>query len=29
MAVPEDRRHITMRLSVLQYVVTVVFSVLA
>src|SRR5260221_10760394 len=29
MAVPEDRRHTTMRLSLLQYVITVVFSVLA
>ena len=29
MAVVEDRRRITMRLGVLQYVVAVLFSVLA
>jgi penicillin-binding protein 2 len=29
MTIPEDRRHLTIRFSILQYVITAVFSVLA
>src|SRR3981189_3973117 len=29
MTIPEDRRHLTIRFSILQYVITAVFAVLA